>query len=314
MYYARLLLGGRRLAALSAAGGVYCALKSVNGTRQASTVEVESLHEALPLVQHVGFAVVRDCVPTTALGRCRGTNAYQSMPASAASDATEVWRLSSFGRFHRAKFEDADVTVFAELERTFMPFVEAFFEQDHHAGDRQDKSTLPVRVVRGAHGSGSGIASGSWRDRIFRSELQLLNATPVVSQEQMWHSDNRTRGVTVVVPLVDFAIENGATELLPGSHALTAGAWQLLLREGPRVVTPRMGSIALYDARTYHRGLGNLTSESRPALVFRYDRCDSPPPGVGVVGSLTHATIARVLHAISSASAALYRELATAAR
>lgn len=300
---------GRRLAALSAAGGAYCALKSVSGRRkEADATEVGSLDEALPLVQHVGFAVVRNCVSSTELGRCRATEAYQSMPTSAASDPTDVWRLSSFGRFHRAKFDDADVMVFTELEQSFMPFVEAFFEREDRAGDRQEHgggAMHPVDRSSAAGGDRVTTASGSRRNRIFRSELQLLNATPVVSQEQMWHSDNRTRGVTVVVPLVDFSIENGATELLPGSHAFTTGAWRLLLREGPRVVTPRVGSIALYDARTYHRGLGNSTSESRPALVFRYDRLDSPPPGVGVVGSLTHATIASALHTISSATTAL---------
>ena len=106
------------------------------------------------------------------------------------------------------------------------------------------------------------------------------------------------------MPLVDFTLDNGATQLLPGSHTLTGASWRLLLRDGARVVTPRVGSLALYDARTYHRGLGNSTLEARPALVFRYDRAESPPPGVGLFGSVAHATAARALHVGTAAGVA----------
>ena len=30
------------------------------------------------------------------------------------------------------------------------------------------------------------------------------------AQAQTWHSDNRSRGLTIIVPLVDFTIANGA--------------------------------------------------------------------------------------------------------
>ena len=66
-----------------------------------------------------------------------------------------------------------------------------------------------------------------------------------------------------------------------GSHALST-AWPALMG-GARATVPAGGLLA-YDARTYHRGLSNLTEHSRPALVFRYDRRDErPPPGVGLV-------------------------------
>ena len=137
---------------------------------------------------------------------------------------------------------------------------------------------------------------GSARD-VFRSELQLLTATPE-SKNQMWHSDNRQRGVTIVVPLVDFTLENGATQLLGSTHN---EAWSLVMQEGAQVPQAAAGSIVAYDARTYHRGLGNRTGEPRPALVFRYDRQSTPPPGVGVAGALTHAAAATFLHLLSSA-------------
>ena len=57
----------------------------------------------------------------------------------------------------------------------------------------------------------------------------------------------------------------------------------------------------------YHRGLGNATAQSRPALIFRYDRRETPPPGVGLFGSLAHTVLAVALH-VSSATAVAARE------
>jgi ectoine hydroxylase-related dioxygenase (phytanoyl-CoA dioxygenase family) len=45
------------------------------------------------------------------------------------------------------------------------------------------------------------------------------------SGSQAWHADNLSRGLTIIVPLVDFTIENGATQLIVGSHNKT---WPLM--------------------------------------------------------------------------------------
>ena len=178
---------------------------------------------------------------------------------------------------------------------------------------------------------------------IYRSkQLQLLTATPTHSQSQSWHADNGSpksaAGITNTLEIddhqmcraasshtspssnpqdnvgpsrsqiVDFSIENGATQILPGSHRLLASFFRLLA-DGPRVITPRAGSIAVYDARLYHRGLGNATASSRPALVFRYDFEETPPPGVGIAGSVANIGLAKVLHAGTGAGAALREAL-----
>ena len=121
---------------------------------------------------------------------------------------------------------------------------------------------------------------------------QILNAVPG-SFDQTWHSDNRTRGITIIVPLVDFTADNGSTQVLVGSHKQD---WPLVAEQGARVVHAPVGSIAVFDSRSYHRGLGNKTDEGRPALIFCYDREWSPPPGYsGVYGSIAHATFAGML-------------------
>lgn len=130
------------------------------------------------------------------------------------------------------------------------------------------------------------------------ADRQILNALPG-SVSQTWHSDNRSRGLTIIVPLVDFTAENGSTQLIVGSHNKT---WPLIAEQGGRVVEAPVGSIAVFDSRTYHRGLGNETNDGRPALIFCYDRPSSPPPGYsGVYGSISHALLAGTLNIASAA-------------
>ena len=88
---------------------------------------------------------------------------------------------------------------------------------------------------------------------------QLMTAVPN-GAGQKWHSDNRARGLTVIVPLVDFTASNGATQVLVGSHNKT---WNLVAQRGAQVVEAPVGSLAAYDSRMYHRGLGNGTKEAR---------------------------------------------------
>jgi hypothetical protein len=51
----------------------------------------------------------------------------------------------------------------------------------------------------------------------FTSQLQLLEPSPGTGP-QFFHVDNKHRGITVIVYLVDVTLENGPTELLPRSH------------------------------------------------------------------------------------------------
>jgi hypothetical protein len=103
--------------------------------------------------------------------------------------------------------------------------------------------------------------------------------------------------MTIIVPLVDFTIENGATQVLVGSHNKT---WSLVAQQGAQVVQVPTGSIAVFDSRVYHRGLGNQTDEARPALIFCYDREWNPPPGCGPMVSLANAYLAAILNVVSA--------------
>ena len=120
---------------------------------------------------------------------------------------------------------------------------------------------------------------------------------PVSSLDQAWHKDNQRRGLTIIVPLVDFTADNGPTQVLIGSHNQS---WRLVAQHGAQSVCTPVGAIAAFDSRTYHRGLGNETGEGRPALIFCYDRTQSPPPGCSSLGSLAHAILASALNIASA--------------
>lgn len=279
----------RRLVGLATAGVAYQALRTHAEERKQphdATNDVDTFEAALPQLRAVGYTVITNCCPRKSLEECMDTKACASIPTSSASDANAEWRLSSLGRFHRIAFSEEDEEAFAHLEKTFTPLVQSFFRD-------------------GEQGIDSVNADDDHSPPIFRSELQLLTAAPQ-SEHQSWHADNRRRGLTILVPLVDFSVDNGATQILPSSHALRpdsglGSALRRVLSDGPVIATPKFGSALAYDARLYHRGMGNATAAGRPALVFRYDRVETPPPGVGVVGAVCQSAAATALHLIASA-------------
>src|SRR5262245_51742032 len=74
--------------------------------------------------------------------------------------------------------------------------------------------------------------------------------------------------VIVNIPLIDFTLENGATEVWPGTHLIVddgpedAQAIEDRASELPSVrTTAPAGSIILRDMRTWHRGMPNKTND-----------------------------------------------------
>lgn len=88
----------------------------------------------------------------------------------------------------------------------------------------------------------------------------------------------------VNIPLVDFTVENGATEVWPGSHLITDldcdplsddpnPCPEVRAAELPtvRMATPA-GSLVVRDMRLWHRGMPNRTNERRSMLSLVYAR------------------------------------------
>ena len=120
----------RRFAVLASAGGCYAIRRSCEELRPASGASAtSSLSDARGAMDTAGFAIVDGVVSTAALQRCKETEAFRSMPRTAAvtdlPHRDRLWRPSAFGRFHRVSFADEDRQAYEQLEKSFAPLVEA---------------------------------------------------------------------------------------------------------------------------------------------------------------------------------------------
>jgi len=107
------------------------------------------------------------------------------------------------------------------------------------------------------------------------TQLQILDTLPNSPTPQNFHADNTSVGVTILIPFSKggVSVAQGPTELLVGSLRTPVRA----------VLLP--GDALLFDSRLWHRGLGNETPRTRRVLVVRFDEVETPPPGVGFLGT-----------------------------
>lgn len=242
-------------------------LSSLSKTSESGVAIVNNLRLAPNILNDVKHMPAANSMPTQML-KPQKQQRRRGPPGSNMIPQDEPWRLSAYGRYHRLEnhLGKEDIQLLEQIEQQIFPLVEGFFQQED--GENDESST-------------TSTTAATKLDGIYRSELQLMTAVPG-STNQSWHKDNRSRGLSIIIPLVDFTAENGGTQLLLGSHNNT---WPLT-DGGARVIHAPAGSIVAYDSRTIHRGLGNETSAGRPALIFCYDRIDTPPPGCGTLGSV----------------------------
>eukprot|EP00986_Skeletonema_menzelii_P004192 scaffold1415_cov152-Skeletonema_menzelii.AAC.4 len=239
------------------------------------------------MVNEVKNMPAANSMPTQLLKSQRRQQRRRGPPGANMMPQDEPWRLSAYGRYHCLEnhLGDEDIQLLEQIEQQILPLVQGFFREG--GGDEScnttSKSTTPT--------------TNTIMDGIYRSELQLMTAVPG-SGNQSWHKDNRARGLSIIVPLVDFTPENGGTQLLLGSHN---NKWPVFANGGARVINAPAGSVVAYDSRTIHRGLGNETSEGRPALIFCYDRVETPPPGCGTLGSVGTSYQGRLVDILTGA-------------
>ena len=132
-----------------------------------------------------------------------------------------------------------------------------------------------------------------------------------------WHADNSSCGLTVILALGDISPAHGPTQLWPHAHsgqivrALQHGPIPAIagsdvhadyraheaLKERPIL---RAGDALVFDARMLHRGLSNYSDEPRPVVVWQFTDVATPPPGQGVLASMTKHSYMRILGAMHS--------------
>jgi ectoine hydroxylase-related dioxygenase (phytanoyl-CoA dioxygenase family) len=78
--------------------------------------------------------------------------------------------------------------------------------------------------------------------------------------------------VGVMMALTDFTEDNGATRFLPGSFERMDPPTDEEFERDAEMVFPRAGSAVIFNARTFHSGGVNRTSEPRHAVTVNYCR------------------------------------------
>jgi hypothetical protein len=95
------------------------------------------------------------------------------------------------------------------------------------------------------------------------------------SVAQNWHIDGDFHKdfAIVNVAVVDTVIQNGAIDLLPGSHKRPEPYWRLAFARSFRThqrVEMGQGDVLMRSSRLWHRGMPNLSGTVRPMLGFTF--------------------------------------------
>jgi len=103
------------------------------------------------------------------------------------------------------------------------------------------------------------------------------------SHTQHWHTDRPfSRDFMIAnVTLVDTNAENGATDIIPGTHKQLYRYTRFVLdkvdRNSKRVET-RRGDVVVRNSNMWHRGMTNLTKVPRPMVAFTWEDGGSTQP------------------------------------
>ena len=173
----------------------------------------ERVSEAIFELERKGFC----CIGPTAIPRATSNacNEARSLPMPLFG---KKYRPSAPGRFHRISFDAETSKEFEDLERAWLPVVNNFFTKYC-----PEPSPLQLRSKQGIKGADAsnlldekrniiGSKSNDGKGSYYRSECQLMHTAPGAAA-QFFHQDNRRRGLTVIVPLVDVYPALGPTQV-----------------------------------------------------------------------------------------------------
>jgi len=83
--------------------------------------------------------------------------------------------------------------------------------------------------------------------------------------------------LVVNVAAVDTNLDNGAMEILRGTHRADSKYWQILLARPERIrLCMRQGDVVIRTSALWHRGMLNRTDKPRPMLAFTWEDGGSP--------------------------------------
>jgi ectoine hydroxylase-related dioxygenase (phytanoyl-CoA dioxygenase family) len=96
------------------------------------------------------------------------------------------------------------------------------------------------------------------------------------SVAQHYHADRNFLDYFLIanVAVVDTTVENGAIDLIPGTHKKFYKYWRFELERasrGSRQVSMQRGDVLVRTSNMWHRGMPNFTRAPRPMLAFTWE-------------------------------------------
>ena len=103
-----------------------------------------------------------------------------------------------------------------------------------------------------------------------------LNMNLPKSVTQHYHVDSAyLQGFMIVnIAVVDTTIENGAIDLLPGTHKKFYKFWRFTLERAHRLTTRipmKQGDVLIRTSNLWHRGMPNFTNVPRPMMALTWE-------------------------------------------
>lgn len=96
------------------------------------------------------------------------------------------------------------------------------------------------------------------------------------SHTQHWHTDRPFAQDFMIanIAVVDTTIENGATDVIPGTHKQFYKYTRFVMERcdrGSRRVLMKRGDVLIRNSNVWHRGMTNRTAVPRPMLAFTWE-------------------------------------------
>ena len=210
----------------------------------------------------------------------------------------------------KTRMTDEDVsTALANLERDGYTVIEGVVpgpsldEFAHHLADEYERARAEKRLFEGG-GSLSGhldCSPGAASRFIYDSVAEYgildiarafspadverlrvtMNYNLPGSHQQHYHSDGLYTEAFLIcnVAVVDTDLENGAIDLLPGTHHRFYKFWEYAAQRKYRDSTRlsmSQGDVLLRISTVWHRGMPNRTSVPRPLMSFTFGETSAP--------------------------------------
>lgn len=227
--------------------------------RAQGALTTENLERAVRTFREAGFVVLEGVYEPGFVAGLR--DAYQRLIERYLADRGGIDALDgkTFGKNHigihpalTAPWSDARIVANPFADQVMSHLLGA----DYQCGYYHSNATYPGSDIQPMHRDSPALFSGE--------EMSVPH--PVVN-------------LVLNVPLVDFTLENGSTEVWPGTHLLVDRFGETRANAAERLASfPSVrtnvpaGSLVLRDLRLFHRGMPNRSDHVRPMLALVYVR------------------------------------------